>query len=77
MLNLVSVFEHRAKETPDKKAIIFGDQSFSFAQVEAMVNKVANGLISKGIQKGDKVASSMKAMARKLQPMLSFNREHP
>lgn len=58
MLNLVSTFEHSAKEFPDKKAIIFQDQSFSFSQVNAMVNKVANALKEKGIQKGDKVALS-------------------
>jgi long-chain acyl-CoA synthetase len=58
MLNLVSVFEHSAKELPEKKAIIFNDKSFSFAQVAAMVNKVANALKEKGIQKGDKVALS-------------------
>ncbi|MBU1340129.1 MAG: long-chain fatty acid--CoA ligase [Proteobacteria bacterium] len=58
MLNLVSVFEHSAKEFPGKKAIIFGDKSFTFAQVTAMVNKIANALKQKGIQKGDKVALS-------------------
>ena len=58
MLNLVSVFEHSAKEFPGKKAIIFGDKSFTFAQVSAMVNKIANALKQKGIQKGDKVALS-------------------
>ncbi len=58
MLNLVSVFEHSAKEFPDKKAIIFQDKNFTFAQTSAMVNKVANALKAKGIQKGDKVALS-------------------
>lgn len=58
MLNLVSTFEHSAQEFPNKKAIIFQDKSFSFSQVSAMVNKVANALKEKGIQKGDKVALS-------------------
>jgi len=58
MLNLVSTFEHSANEFPDKKAIVFQDKSFTFAQVAAMVNKVANALKDKGIQKGDKVALS-------------------
>jgi len=58
MLNLVSVFEHSAKEFPNKKAIIFQDKNFTFAQTAAMVNKVANALKAKGIQKGDKVALS-------------------
>ncbi len=58
MLNLVSVFEHSAKEFPQKKAIVFGDKTFTFAQVAAMVNKIANALKQKGIQKGDKIALS-------------------
>lgn len=58
MLNLVSVFEHSAKELPEKTAIVFNDVTFTFAQVAAMVNKVANALKEKGIQKGDKVALS-------------------
>lgn len=58
MLNLVSTFEHSAKEFPDKKAIVFGDKSFTFAQTAAMVNKVANAIRGLGIQKGEKVALS-------------------
>lgn len=58
MLNLVSVLEHSVKETPEKKAIVFGEQSFTFRQVNAMASQVANGLKSKGISKGDKVALS-------------------
>jgi long-chain acyl-CoA synthetase len=58
MLNLVSVFEHSVKEVPKKKAIIFGDKSFTYEQVGTMVNKVANALKANGIKKGDKVALS-------------------
>jgi len=58
MLNLVSTFEHSAKEFPDKKAIIFQDKNFTFSQVSAMVSKVANSLKKIGIKKGDKVALS-------------------
>ncbi|MCG8686700.1 MAG: long-chain fatty acid--CoA ligase [Desulfobacterales bacterium] len=58
MLNLASTFEHSAKEFPGKKAIVFQDKSFTFAQTAAMVNKVANALKAKGIKKGDKVALS-------------------
>jgi len=58
MLNLVSTFEHSAHEFPDKKAIVFQDKSFTFAQVAAMVNKVANALKDMGIKKGEKVALS-------------------
>ncbi|GAB6144378.1 long-chain-fatty-acid--CoA ligase [Desulfocicer niacini] len=58
MLNLVSTFEHSAKEFPDKKAIVFQDKSYTFSQTLAMVNKIANALKKRGVQKGDKVALS-------------------
>ena len=58
MLNLASSFEHSAKEFPNKKAIVCAGQSFTFTQVLAMVNKVANALKAQGIGKGDKVALS-------------------
>ena len=58
MLNLVSALEHSVKEFPEKDAIIFGDNRFSYAQVDAMACQVANGLKTAGITKGDKVALS-------------------
>jgi long-chain acyl-CoA synthetase len=58
MLNLVSVLEHSTIEHPDKKAIIFGDKSFTYGQVNTLANQIANGLVASGIKKGDKVALS-------------------
>jgi long-chain acyl-CoA synthetase len=58
MLNLVSVFEHSAKENPEKKAIVFENNSFTFSEIAQTINKITNALKKKGIQKGDKVALS-------------------
>ena len=58
MLNLASVLEHSAKELPEKTAIIFGDKRFTYQQINAVSNQVANALAGAGIQKGDKVALS-------------------
>jgi len=58
MLNLVSVLEHSTKEHPEKAAIIFGENSFTYSQVNAMANQIASGLKQAGITKGDKVALS-------------------
>ena len=57
-MNLVSVLEENVKEHPEKTAVVFGEQRFSFGLVNAMANRVANGLKSNGISKGDKVALS-------------------
>jgi len=58
MLNLAAVLEHSATELPNKTAIVFGDKRFSYAQINAVANQVANGLAAAGITKGDKVALS-------------------
>jgi long-chain acyl-CoA synthetase len=58
MLNLAAVLEHSATELPEKTAIVFGDKRFSYKQINAVANQVANGLAAAGITKGDKVALS-------------------
>ncbi|WAA12071.1 class I adenylate-forming enzyme family protein [Fervidibacillus halotolerans] len=49
-----------ARRIPEKKAIIYGEKEYTYAQFNQEVNKLANGLLNKGIQKGDKVALMMK-----------------
>lgn len=56
MLNLSTILESSAAKHPDSAAFIFGETSLSFSQINQAANQIANGLISKGIGKGDKVA---------------------
>ncbi|MBN2232276.1 MAG: long-chain fatty acid--CoA ligase [Deltaproteobacteria bacterium] len=58
MLNLATVIDYSVQEYPAKTALVFGKQSFTFAQLNAYVNKIANGLTAAGIGQGDKVAIS-------------------
>ncbi|NER18646.1 long-chain-fatty-acid--CoA ligase [Spongiivirga citrea] len=58
MLNLSVLLEESALKFKDKTAYTFMDTSLSFVQVNALANQVANGLVSKGIKPGDKVALS-------------------
>ncbi len=58
MLNLAAALEHSVNEQPEKTALIFGDKRFSYQQINAVANQVANGLVAAGITKGDKVALS-------------------
>ncbi len=58
MMNLAFILEDSAKERPAKEAFIFGDTRLNFAQVNGAANQVANALVARGIQKGDKVALS-------------------
>jgi long-chain acyl-CoA synthetase len=58
MLNLSILLEQTAQRFPSNKAFTFMDSSLSYAQINGAANQIANGLKSKGIQKGDKVALS-------------------
>ena len=58
MLNLSVLLEDSARRYPDKTAYIFGDATYTFSQINAMANKVANGLKKLGLRRGDKVALS-------------------
>lgn len=58
MLNLSVILEDSARRRPGHDAIVFGDQTLSYGQLEAAANQVANGLKAAGIGRGDKVAIS-------------------
>ena len=58
MLNLSSLLEDSARNSPDRAALVLGPQRLSYAQVNAQANRVANLLVARGIQPGDRVALS-------------------
>lgn len=58
MTNLSSLLEGSAQNFPTRDAIILGDTRLTYAQVNGAANQVANLLVSRGIQPGDKVALS-------------------
>lgn len=55
-LNLASIVSHNARITPDNEAVVFGQVRLTYAQLDALSNRVANALVSLGIKPGDKVA---------------------
>jgi long-chain acyl-CoA synthetase len=58
VLNLSVFLEDSARRVPDRDALVLGDTRLSYGQVDAMANQVANLLVSRGIEPGDKVALS-------------------
>ena len=56
MLNLATLLQASAVNYGPKSAFTFGDTTLTYAQVNGAANQVANGLQSRGIQAGDKVA---------------------
>ena len=58
MYNLSSLLEDSAAKYPDREAVVLGDTRLTYAQVDAAANQVANLLVYRGIEPGDKVALS-------------------
>lgn len=58
MLNLATLLEDSARAVPTRTAVIFNDVKLPYAAVNAAANQIANGLASRGIGRGDKVALS-------------------
>jgi long-chain acyl-CoA synthetase len=56
--NLAALLEHSVEKYADRTAIVFGDTRLTYAQVNGAANQVANLLVERGIQPGDKVALS-------------------
>src|SRR5436190_1984052 len=58
VLNLAVMLEDSARRVPGRDAVVFNDTRLTYAQIDAMANKVANLLVARGIGHGDKVALS-------------------
>src|ERR1043165_5487873 len=55
-LNLASIITHHALMTPQKEAVVWNDVRLTYAELEALSNRVANALVEIGIGYDDKVA---------------------
>ena len=58
MLNLSILLEDSARRYPNRDALVLGDTRLTYAQVNGAANQVANLLVERGIEPGDKVALS-------------------
>jgi len=58
-MNVADEFTYAALYHPDKKAIIFGATSYTYAEMHRIIERVAGYLISLGISKGDRVSLYM------------------
>ena len=59
-LSLVDCLTMHAKWRPDKTAVVCADRRLTYDQFNRQVNRVANGLLSSGLSRGQKVAILMK-----------------
>ena len=58
-MNVSQLLTKTARAYPDRDAIIFGAKRWTYAEFEARVNQLANGLIGLGLQPGSHVALLM------------------
>ena len=56
MLNLSVLLEDSARNHPDRLAVVLGERRLTYGQLDAAANQVANLLVARGIEPGDKVA---------------------
>ena len=45
-----------ARRTPERLGLVFGDQTWTYAELHADANRVAHGLAELGVRKGERVA---------------------
>ncbi|MDN5548436.1 MAG: AMP-binding protein, partial [Rhodococcus sp. (in: high G+C Gram-positive bacteria)] len=58
--NLADVFETVASSVPDRVALTYEGENFSYAELDAEANRTANLLAQAGISRGDHVALFLK-----------------
>ena len=55
-MNVTQTVERAAKFFPDKAAIIFEERIITYAELNALANRLANAMKSNGLREGDRVA---------------------
>ena len=58
MFNLSVLLEDSARKYPERDALVLGPTRLTYAQVNGAANQIANLLVERGIQPGDKIALS-------------------
>ncbi|MBR6825165.1 MAG: amino acid adenylation domain-containing protein, partial [Oscillospiraceae bacterium] len=62
--SLMEVFRQRVMETPDKTAVVFGEERLSYGELNQQSNRIARTLQAMGVQRGDFVAIMTQRGAR-------------
>ena len=56
-MHIGNLLSRNARYNPDKPALIFENQFYTYRQLNQNVNQLANALLDRGVRKGDKVAT--------------------
>jgi fatty-acyl-CoA synthase len=58
--NPSQLYRIHAKNSPDKKALVWRDQSLTFSELDARIDRIAAGLAARGVKRGCSVVLMMK-----------------
>jgi len=58
-MNISDSFTYAAQHCPDKKALIFGNYSYTYGEMNRVINDIAHYLLRLGISKGDRISLYM------------------
>ena len=67
-----TLFEEQATRTPDKVAVIACDRTITYAELNEQANRIAHGLIAKGVGVGDIVAFALPRRSYLIAAMLGI-----
>lgn len=59
-MDLTKPMLYHAHRTPDHTALVYGEKTYSYQEINEEINRYSHGLIAQGIQKGDKVSLFLK-----------------
>ena len=69
-MNIGSLLARHARYCPNYTAVVFEDCRLSFRYFNARVNRLANGLASLNVKKGDKVATILAELSEPARDLL-------
>ena len=55
-MSLTAGLKHSRTRNPEKLAIVFGEQSWTYAEFDELTNNVASNLLAAGLEPGDRIA---------------------
>lgn len=70
--NLVSCFSYQAQHKPDRIGLVFGDHQYSYKTLDQLSDKVAAGLINKGVKEQSLVGLCLPRSASMLVSLLGI-----
>ena len=54
-MNVAHFLETAAREAPERPALVFGERTWSYGELDRQAGRVASGLASRGVRSGERV----------------------